>query len=263
MMADGAGTGRTALAFGIRAWSAWADGLQAQDDWRAWSAAPHLPPALAQAPPLPELAAMLRRRLPLLGRVALASAYACAYPEAGHAQVPAVFASRHGDTARLVTMLSGLAAAEPLSPTAFGLAVHNAIGAVRSIDLADMNNLQALSAGRDTVETAVLEACSLVADGAPEVMLVHYEAPLAEPYAAFADEPGCLYSWCWRIGAPRAGEPWYTLSRADEADEADPGAAAPAARLPHGLDVLRFMLAGDTGLRHRGERATWQWRRHG
>ncbi|MDQ0143120.1 beta-ketoacyl synthase chain length factor [Cupriavidus necator] len=262
MMAGSAGNGGAALAFGIRAWSAWADGLQTRDDWRAWSAAPHLPATAAQAPALAEMAAMLRRRLPLLGRVALASAYACA-ADPGHAPVPAVFASRHGDTGRLVAMLAELAAAQPLSPTAFGLAVHNAIGAVRSIDLADMNNLQALSAGRDTVETAVLEACSLLADGAPEVMLVHYDAPLADPYAAFADEPGCLYSWCWRIGAPRAGEPWYTLSPADEAEEAHQRAAAPAARLPHGLDVLRFMLAGDTGLRHRGERASWQWRRHG
>jgi hypothetical protein len=254
---SGAGNGGVALAFGVRAWSAWAEGLSMQDDWRAWSTDPHLPAASAQAPALPEMAAMLRRRLPPLGRVALASAYACATAEAGHAKAPAVFASRHGDTGRLVTMLTELAAAEPLSPTAFGLAVHNAIGAVRSIDLADMNNLQALSAGRDTVETAVLEACSLLSDGAPEVMLVHYEAPLAAPYAAFEDEPGCLYSWCWRIGAPRAGEPWYTLTLADEPAEVT------AARLPHGLDVLRFMLSGEAGLRHRGERATWQWRRHG
>lgn len=254
--------GGGAIAFGVRAWAAWADGLQASDDWRAWSAAPHLPAAPAQPPALPQMAAMLRRRLPLLGRVALASAYACA-AEPGHTQVPAVFASRHGDTGRLVAMLADLAVDQPLSPTAFGLAVHNAIGAVRSIDLADMNNLQALSAGRDTVETAVLEACSLLADGAPEVMLVHYDAPLADPYATFGDEPDCLYSWCWRIGPPRAGEPWYTLGLEDEADKAGPGAAAPAARLPHGLDMLRFMLAGDPGLRHRGERASWQWRRHG
>jgi hypothetical protein len=251
--------GGMALAFGIRAWSAWADGLQAQADWRAWSAAPHLPAAQAQAPALPEMAAMLRRRLPLLGRVALASAYACAPGETGHAEVPAVFASRHGDTGRLVTMLTELAAGEPLSPTAFGLAVHNAIGAVRSIDLADTGNLQALSAGRDTVETAVLEACSLLADGAPEVMLVNYDAPVAPPYAGFEDEPACLYSWCWRIGAPRAGEPWYTLTLADE----PASAPAPLPQLPHGLDVLRFVLAGDRQLRHRGENATWQWQRHG
>ncbi|WP_373375782.1 beta-ketoacyl synthase chain length factor [Cupriavidus nantongensis] len=245
------------VAFGIRAWSAWTGDLQSQHDWQAWSANPHLPPATAQAPALPEMAAMLRRRLPLLGRVALASVYACAPDDPRPAGMPTVFASRHGDTARLVTMLTDLAAAEPLSPTAFGLAVHNAIGAVRSIDLADMNNLQALSAGRDTVETAVLEACSLLADGAPEVMLVNYDAPIAGPYAPFADEPGCLYSWCWRIATPREGEPWYALTLSNEP------AGTPASPLPHGLDVLRFMLSGDARLHHRGERASWHWQRHG
>ncbi|WP_455288750.1 beta-ketoacyl synthase chain length factor [Cupriavidus necator] len=247
-----------ALAFGILAWSAWAGGLHAADDWRAWSAAPHLPAAPAEAPALPQMAAMLRRRLPGLGRVALASAYGCATGDSA-AEVPAVFASRHGDTGRLVTMLTELAAGEALSPTAFGLSVHNAIGALRSIDLADTGNLLALSAGRDTVEVAVLEACSLLADGAPEVLLVHYDEPVAAPYAAFADEPACPYSWCWRIAAPRAGEPFYTLALTDEPAAAVP----PLPHLPHGLDVLRFMLAGDAQLRYRGEHAGWRWQRHG
>ncbi|AGW95076.1 beta-ketoacyl synthase chain length factor [Cupriavidus sp. DF5525] len=246
-----------AVTFAIRAWSAWAGGLHSADDWRAWSAAPHLPAPPSQPPALPEMAAMLRRRLPVLGRVALAAAYGCA-PGDSAAAVPAVFASRHGDTGRLVTMLSELAAGDALSPTAFGLSVHNAIGALRSIDLADTGNLLAVSAGRDTVETALLEACSLLADGAPEVMLVHYDEPVAAPYAAFADEPACLYGWCWRLGAPRAGEPCYTLALADA-----PAAAAAAPRLPHGLDVLRFMLAGDAQLCHRGEHAGWRWQRHG
>ncbi|QEZ43993.1 beta-ketoacyl synthase chain length factor [Cupriavidus oxalaticus] len=260
------GTGReTALRFAVRAWAAWAGGLQTRQDWHAWAAAPHLPPAQPESPALPQMAPMLRRRLPPLGRVALAPAYACVPADAAGGAaagvIPAIFASRHGDTGRLVTMLSELAVGDALSPTAFGLSVHNAIGAVRSIDVADPGNLQALSAGRDTVETAVLEACSLLADGAPEVLLVHYEAPLAAPYAAFADEAEALYSWCWRLAAPRAGEPCYTLALADgrNTDSAPP----PGMPLPHGLEVLRFMLAGEPRLCHRGESADWQWQRHG
>lgn len=243
------------VAFGIRAWSAWAQDLPTQDDWRAWSAAPQLPEPPIEPPALPQMAAMLRRRLPSIGRVALASAYACAPSAVG---TPAVFASRHGDTRRLATMLKELAVGNALSPTAFGLSVHNAIGAVRAIDMADTANLVAVSAGRDTVEAAVLEACSLLADGAPEVMVVHYEEPLAAPYAPFADEPGCSYSWCWRLGVPRAGEPSYTLALGNEAE---PPIAA--LQMPHGLDVLRFMLADDAQIRYRGEHATWLWQRHG
>ncbi len=198
---------------------------------------------------------MLRRRLPGIGRVALASAYACAPSALG---IPAVFASRHGDTGRLVSMLSELALGDALSPTAFGLSVHNAIGAVRSIDLIDTENLVAVSAGRDTVETAVLEACSLLADGATEVMLVHYDEPVATPYAPFEDEPACPFSWAWRLGAPRAGEASFTLTWSATAEPAD----APQ-QLPHGLNVLQFILAGKRELTYRGEHAGWRWRRHG
>ena len=219
---------------------------------------------------------MLRRRVNALGRAALHPAYEClsqGQPDAatqpdvpaGRMALPMVFASRHGDTARAFDMLTELAGDQPLSPTAFGLSVHNAVGAMFSIDRADTSNLQAIAAGRDTVESAVVEACGLLADGASEVLLVCYDAPLPEPYVPFADEPDCLYGWCWRIGAPRAGEPVWQLSyEADMADGADGMAACAAApRLPHGLDVLRFMLTAAPELRYRGERAVWRWCRHG
>lgn len=244
-----------AFEFGIRAWAACAAGLQTGEAWRAWSAAPWLP-AGQDIPPLGAMAPMLRRRVNALGRTALHPAYAC---EPAVPDVPAVFASRHGDTQRCFDMLSELAAGQPLSPTAFGLSVHNAVGALFSIDRADASNLQAVAAGRDTVEAAVIEACCLLADGAEEVMLVDYDAPLPEAYAAFADEPGCLYGWCWRIGRPRAGEPSFSL--APEAMRAEP--LPPFPQLPHGLEVLRFMLSGEPELCYRGERAMWRWRRHG
>ncbi len=246
-----------AFEFGIRAWAACAAGLQTQEAWHAWCAAPWLP-AGQEIPPLGAMAPMLRRRVTAIGRAALHPAYAC-QPVAP--DTPAVFASRHGDTRRSFEMLSELAAGQPLSPTAFGLSVHNAIGALFSIDRADAANLQAVAAGRDTVEAAVIEACSLLADGADEVLLVCYDAPLPDAYAVFADEPGCLYGWCWRMGRPLAGAPAYSV-RADAADaDAMPTAGSPL--LPHGLDVLRFMLSGESELCHRGERVLWRWQRHG
>lgn len=271
-----------AFEFGIRAWAASAPALQSPDAWRAWSHAPWVPTG-TELPQLAHMAPMLRRRVNALGRAALHPAYAClpqdyadaatdaatdAHVPAPRTAMPMVFASRHGDTARAFDMLTELASDQPLSPTAFGLSVHNAVGAMFSIDQADTANLQAIAAGRDTVEAAVVEACGLLADGAPEVLLVCYDAPLPEPYVPFADEPDCLYGWCWRIGAPRAGEPaWQLEYEADVGDaaghaaEARPGEAA--ALLPHGLDVLRFMLTAAPELRYRGERAVWRWRRHG
>lgn len=251
------------MEFGIRAWAASAPALQTADAWRAWSRDPWLPEG-GDLPALAAMAPMLRRRVNALGKAALHPAYGVTSGEVAPASAfhgPAVFASRHGDTPRAFDMLSELAAAQPLSPTAFGLSVHNAIGAMFTIDRGDASNLQAVAAGRDTVETAVIEACALLGDGADEVLLVCYDAPLPEAYAEFADEPGCLFGWAWRIGRPRAGEPVLALEIVAPRSGADAPTAHPL--LPHGLDVLRFMLAGDTELVHRGERAIWRWRRHG
>lgn len=248
-----------ALQFDIRAWAACAPALQTRADWQAWSHAPWLPEG-DDLPALAAMAPMLRRRVNVTGRAALHPAYDIAAQDDGSAAaMPAVFASRHGDSHRAYEMLRELAAEQPLSPTAFGLSVHNAIGAMFSIDRHDPSNLQAISGGRDTVETAIVEACGLLADGADEVLVVCYDTPLPGPYISFTDEPQCLYGWAWRIGQPAGGNPTFTL------DIVGAHGNPPAGRqpLPHGLDVLRFMLSGEAELLHRGEQAEWRWQRHG
>lgn len=249
-----------ALQFDIRAWAACAPALQDASDWRAWSRAPWLPEG-ADLPALAAMAPMLRRRVNTTGRAALLPAYDLAAGEDAPDALPAVFASRHGDSHRAFEMLNELAAAQPLSPTAFGLSVHNAIGALFSIDRHDPSNMQAIAAGRDTVENALVEACGMLADGAPEVLVVCYDTPLPQPYLDFADEPQCLFGWAWRIGKPEEGHAAFSL------EIVDPGSlpATPTgdALLPHGLEVLRFMLSDDQTLTHRGEHAVWRWQRHG
>jgi hypothetical protein len=244
------------MEFGIRAWAACAPEIESPEAWRAWSLAPWLPVGDTLAP-VTAMAPMVRRRVQVLGRAALHPAYAA---QPGVDGIPAIFASRHGDTALALQMLGAIARGEPVSPTSFSLAVHNAIGALYSIDRVDRANLQALAAGRDTVEAALVEACGLLADGADEVLLVHYETLLPPPYAVFADEPQCLFGWAWRVGRPVPGETRYRLETGDA-----PGPRTQErghATLPHGLEVLRFMLAGARELTHAGERSAWRWTRH-
>lgn len=258
------------LEFGVRAWAATAPALHTPDAWQAWCRSPWLPDGTG-LPALSSMAPMLRRRVNAIGKAALLPAYDVAgtpvpASEGGSRlpQIPSVFASRHGDSERAFEMLSELAANAPISPTAFGLSVHNAIGALFSIDRGETSVQQAVAAGCDTVEAAVVEAAALLADGADEVLLVCYDAPLPAAYSEFADEPGCLFGWAWRMGRPRAGDPAMRLEivaqrgtrEAEDTDTAHPV-------LPHGLDVLRFFLAGEPELMHRGERAIWRWQRHG
>jgi hypothetical protein len=190
--------------------------------------------------------------------MAMQAAYWCDARQAD-AAVPMLFASRHGDVARSVALLKALAEGEPLSPTAFGLSVHNAIAAFHSIASGGRGNYLAVAGGRGTAEAACVEAAALLADGAPEVRVVCYEAPLPEEYAEYADEAPAAYAWCWRIAPAGRGGAQLELRWDGEAAESSRGAAV----LPHGLDVHRFLLANDATLSFRDEDGCdWTWRRH-
>jgi len=240
------------IGLSVKEWAAWAPGLVDQAAWSAWAQAPWLP-AGDETPALSEVPAMQRRRIERLGRMAIQAAFWCQRAEEGG--VPLVFASRHGDVARSMELLEALVAGESLSPTTFGLSVHNAIAALYSILRGERGNYVATAGGMATVETACIEAAALLADGAPEVLLVVYDAPLPSVYAGFADEPDAGFAWCWRLVAADIAMPTLRLAWTEgEGDD------APAA-LPRGLDVLRFLLAREPHLAWCGDGVRWQWRR--
>jgi hypothetical protein len=100
---------------------------------------------------------------------------------------------------RAVDLLDDLARGEPLSPTGFGLAVHNASAGLFSIARADRANHVALAAGAATLEHAVIEACGLLADGADMVLLVACDAPLPDVLAGFEDCDEQPYAFAWAM----------------------------------------------------------------
>ncbi len=197
---------------------------------------------------------MARRRANTLGRMALQVAY-WAQEEKSH--VPVVLASRHGDLERSLALLAEMAAEEPMSPTGFGLSVHNAIGAMYSIARGDRSNYLAVAAGADTVALGVVEAAGLLADGAEEVLLLCYDTPLPGDYSVFRDEPAATYAWAWRITPPVAGGTRLRLSRSEATD-----AVAEPALLPYGLDVLRFALSAEDASARPLTGHGWEWRHH-
>lgn len=257
------------IQFTVADWAAWAPGLHEREAWQAWSRAPFLP-AGDETPALPEVPAMQRRRIERLGRMAVQAAWWCSQAEA--AGVPLVFASRHGDVQRSLELLEQLARGEPMSPTQFGLSVHNAIAALYSIVRGERGNYLALAAGRATAEAALVEAAGLLADGAPEVLVVVYDARPPQAYADFLDEPESYFAWSWRVraagGGPRLTLAWAAADGSrDEPITAAPGAATPegavaatAAALPAGLDALRFLLARDATREHHADGLRWTWR---
>lgn len=241
------------IEFSVAEWAAWAPGLTGAEDWRAWARRPYLPQG-DDTPALTEVPAMQRRRIERLGRMALQAAYWCQPAQAG--AMPLVFASRHGDPARSLELLDAMTRGEAMSPAGFSLSVHNAIAALYSIVRGERGNYVALAAGATTAEAALVEAAGLLADGAPEALVVLYDSPLPEVYRSYADEPDPYYAWCWRIARKGEGSR-IALANADGGMHSD---AAPPA-LPHGLDVLRFLLAGDEQLTFRDQGTQWRWSR--
>jgi len=240
------------LAYSINAWAAYAPGLATPPQWQAWAQAPRLPLGEGQ-PELSEMPAMMRRRLGPLGRSAAQVAYGA---HDGRLGIPVVLGSRYGDATRSLDLLADLARGEAVSPTAFGLSVHNAIGAMYSIARGDRANYVSVAAGAASPAACLVEAAGLLADGAPEVLVVCYDAPLPGAYQTFEDEPGALYGWAWRVGPARPGHPRHELRWGASAG------AAPSPALPMGLDLLRFFLADDPELRREADGTAWTWSRH-
>ena len=242
-----------AVRFAVRAWAASAPGLQAPADWRAWAGAPRRPEGPLEAK-LEAMPAMQRRRLNALGRAAAESAWTCHAPSP---EVPAVFASRYGDAQRCLHLLKEFATTGAASPTDFTFSVHNAIGAMYSISRGDAAPYASIAAGTASAAAGVVEACAWLAEGAPEVLLVCYDAPLPGEYAAFEDEASCGYAWAWSVTAPQAGEPHYSLAWTADAEE-----APSSSELPFGLDALRFVLSGQDAWQARAGGRRWHWSRH-
>jgi hypothetical protein len=243
------------VSFSIASDAAWAPGLSSAAGWAAWAAAPW-PIEAGDEPQVARMPAMLRRRAGFLGKMALEVAYECL---GERADVPTVFCSRHGEVSRAISLLSDLARGEPVSPTAFGLAVHNASAGLLSIARADRASHIALSAGAATVEYAVIEACGLLADGAPMVLLVAYDAPLPHMLAEFEDCAEQAHAWAWLM-VPAAQDPIRLSWCAD----AGAGEAAGATRrdMPGSLEVLRFQRGGARSLQRHVDRRCWTWSRN-
>ena len=265
------------FAFVIESWAACAPGVDTPQRWSQWASAPWLPEGEPQVA-LAAVAPMLRRRFAPLGRLAaqaaidLAGSAVAAAPaaidgtggaaveaDADLADQPTVYASRYGETGRCLELLAQQARGEALSPTAFGLSVHNAIGAMVALTRGDRRNSSAIAAGRATAAAGVTEALALLEDGASSAGLIVYDSPLPGGYAQFEDEPSAHFAFAWKLRRPRAGERALHLEwSAGEADGATPH-PHPHPHLPAGLQALWFGLSDARTLSQAdgGRRCTW------
>jgi hypothetical protein len=238
--------------FSVGSFAAWAPQVETSDAWLAWAYGDQLI-AGESTPSVQPMPSMLRRRAGFLSKMALEVAYQCLGTKTN---VPTVFSSRHGEASRSADLLLDLARGVPLSPTSFSLSVHNATGGLFSIARSDRAANIALAGGTSTVEDAVIEACGLMAEGEPAVLLVVYDCPLPSLYSNYEDCCEQPYAWGWLVHPP--AEEVFSLSW----DAGLQGSPLPAKRLPAGLEVLRFYLRKDSALERVCNQRRWLWSRH-
>jgi hypothetical protein len=244
------------VSFSVASHAAWAPGVETPDAWLTWAAG-NSGIAGSNEPSVRTMAPMLRRRAGFLGKMALQVAYDCLEERVG---VPMIFCSRHGEVARSIELLNDLAHGTPLSPTSFGLSVHNATCGLFTIARSDQCNASALAAGHSTVEHAVIEACGLLAEGESSVLLVVYDTALPARYSQFQDCDEQPHAWAWLMEAPRENAVSLHWSAVNGADGTD--AVGSVDSQPSSLEILRFQLRKDPELKRKSENRQWRWSRN-
>lgn len=241
----------------LEAWHAWAPGLHVAQDWHAWATSPQAVADDGQAQPACAfLPALQRRRLSRLARMTLETAWPlCGEDE----QLPFVFGSRHGETPQTLALLSDIVENQPLSPTRFGLSVHNAIAGQWSILRGQRGESAAIAGEADTFEHAVLEGALQLAAGAPSALVVVAEELPPPAYAQWIADVPFSYAVALRLGkidtaaATPAGGDWRLAQSRGDGEAPCPW--------PHALDFLRALLAGETSSQHTWKARRWNWQR--
>lgn len=244
-----------AAGFRIKHWAALAPGLAGQEAWLAWAKEPVRPEGPLDAP-LSEMPAMQRRRVERIGRLALQVAFDVDGQGVSPDFLlrPMVFASRHGDVFRSVGLLDALDRGEALSPTQFGLSVHNAVAAQYGIARGSTAPYSAVAGGRFSAEAGVLEALAFLDEGHAEVLLVVFDEPLPSIFQRDADEPSVPYAWALRIERETARG--IRLEATTVPADASIGFSVNS---PHALDVFAFLLAQREAWTVALEGTGWRW----
>jgi Beta-ketoacyl synthase, N-terminal domain len=245
------------ITFTVRAWSAWSPERVTRDSWMAWAGQPVVAGAAATPAPLP---LGLRRRVSPVGQRMMAACLDC-----GDAVKTAryVFASRHGELTRTVSIMESLAAKELPSPADFSLSVHNALAGLLSIHTRNTAGHTALAAGPDTFSYALIDAIGGLADEPGRPVLVCFgDDVMSGPFARFSgDDQGLPMVLALVLATPGPGDDALTLTA-----EHDRRPGGTTAELSLAAEFLRFWLAGHRELSVTAAAAhskTWSWQRVG
>ncbi|MDO5685885.1 MAG: beta-ketoacyl synthase chain length factor [Neisseria sp.] len=236
--------------FSIAALHAVSPRFATTEAWRMWAhdeaaahELPEVPPDVSFLPPLQ------RRRLGTAARLVFAAAHPLS--EAAK-QCPTVFTSHDGEMNRSFQMLLQLFGQNEVSPTAFGLSVHNALAGQFSMLHHNTAENTAISADEAGWENGIIEACALLEEGAPQVLLIATDEPLHAEYTVQAERAPFAYAVAALL---ERGDDWQ-LDRLPESP-----AAAPEKHYWGALSWLRHYHRGDAAWQQTYTQESWSWQK--
>lgn len=233
------------ITFSVNAWIAQSPTIQTPEEWQAWSEG-RSPVAHENSPSPKSIPAMLRRRLSPLGKLALS----CFEQLPENQASSAVFCSEHGEVERTVSLLSGIARGDDMSPSNFSVSVHNAIAGIYSIAHKYHGAINAICAGPNSLFTTLIEAYGLIQSGHEQVACLIYDEPLPGIY----QRSHCLGREALAIA--------ILLSKAEPGTEAFGLLGEPHAEKEEpagfpGEQLIEFLLSPETPLSYRSNSHLW------
>lgn len=195
----------THIHFSISNWRAVGRKIANREQWQLWAEGADLHDFADYQPQLPFLSAMQKRRLSLSARLLMDAAWPLL---AEDEHCPVVFVSHDGEINRSFQLWQSLLKENAVSPTSFGLSVHNAQVGQWSMLRKDMSESTALCAQEDGFETAFLEAFLMLNEGAEKVLIVVADEPLDACYPVSACRAPFAYAAAFLV---ERGNDW-TLS---------------------------------------------------
>lgn len=175
------------FAFNIDNCVAWAAGLTTSEQWQQFAQTGLCPEAELELPPLKNIPAMKRRRLSPFAKLALH----CGMEAAGEYQeyIDTVFSSRHGDLHRTAALIQNVADKEQMSPTQFGLSVHNAAAGLFSIYTGNKAPISAIAAGESSFMAGLVDSLAkMKANQLDRILYVYTDLIVPDIYLPYVSD---------------------------------------------------------------------------
>jgi hypothetical protein len=127
--------------------------------------------------------------------------------------------------------------------------VHNAVIGLWSIMRGETSEMTAIAAAGDGLEHGLIEACALLNEGAPAVLLIITEEQPPHAYAQWIDDVPFPYA----VGLLLTPGTQWQVSLASTTTDIE------KAPWPHSLNLLRHLFDGQASFQHAWKDRVWNW----